>query len=82
MGAKLKIYDPNLRDKSTVKTLDDALDTECVVLLTDHSAFKNIDFSGYRRIKAIIDGRNYLEKKRIEEARTRNPKILYNGIGR
>ncbi len=74
-GADLVVYDPYFPDKSDAADLQEALkDTGCVVLATAHKEF--IDTSLYRNAKAIIDGRNCLDKDGI-----RKMGVLYRGIG-
>lgn len=41
LGADLKIFDPYIPSKSNVKTLDEALDTEAIILATDHPEFRS-----------------------------------------
>lgn len=79
MGAELKIYDPYVRNLSTVNNLDDALDSECIVLVTAHDEFKKMDIKKLKQsgVKVIIDGRNCLDKNKIK-----NNGIIYKGIGR
>jgi len=79
MGAKLKIYDPYMKELSTVKNLEDALCSECIVLITAHNEFINMDIRTLRKrgVKVIIDGRNCLDKDKIK-----NNGIIYKGIGR
>jgi len=79
LGAKLKIYDPYIKELSTVKNLEDALCSECIVLITAHNEFINMDIRTLRKrgVKVIIDGRNCLDKDKIK-----NNGIIYKGIGR
>jgi len=79
MGAKLKIYDPYIRNLSTVNNLDDALNSECIVIVTAHDEFKKMDIEKLKQkgVKVVIDGRNCLDKDKIK-----NNGIIYKGIGR
>ncbi len=79
MGAELKIYDPYIKELSTVDSLEDALCSECIVLITAHNEFikMNIEKLKQKGIKVIIDGRNCLDKNKIK-----NNGIIYKGIGR
>jgi UDP-N-acetyl-D-glucosamine dehydrogenase len=77
LGAKVDVYDPFIKSKSTVKTLGDCMKSECLVLVTDHTEFAGIDFGNPGNVKVIVDGRNCLDKKKIEAAG-----IVYRGIGR
>ena len=79
MGAKLKIYDPYIKELSTVKNLEDAICSECIVLITAHNEFIKMNVKKLKKsgVKIIIDGRNCLNKDKI-----RNNGIIYKGIGR
>jgi len=77
LGGILTIYDPYAPENSNVKNIEKALESECVVIVTDHDEFKNIDFSKYKNIKLIVDGRNCLDKNKIKRSG-----IVYRGIGR
>lgn len=80
LDARITVYDPYVAEESTVKTLDKALyDKECVVILTDHPEFKKINAKELKQnnIKVVVDGRNILDKKEIQ-----NQGIVYEGIGR
>ena len=80
MGANVIIYDPYVLDKSTVKSLDEALSkASCIVIVTDHVEFKEIssDLLKKKEIDVVIDGRNILKKEKIKELG-----IIYEGIGR
>lgn len=81
LGAKLNIYDPLVSEGSNVDDLEDLLDkSEYLILLTGHKQFSmlnNIDNLLKYNIKAIIDGRNFLDINRFKDS-----KIIYNGIGR
>ena len=75
--AKLNIFDPYFPAKSTHKKLDQILkESEAIILSAGHKEFLKADYNKYEKIKLIIDGRNCLDKDRI------NNKILYFGIGR
>jgi nucleotide sugar dehydrogenase len=79
-GANVSVFDPHIPKDSTVKTLDALLKkSEAIILVTDHKEFKEIDpkvFKKYK-IKAIIDGKNCLDKNAIKKL-----EIVYKGIGR
>ena len=80
LGANVTIFDPYVLNKSTVKSLDEALSkTVCIVIITDHPEFKKIsaDLLKQKEIEVVIDGRNILEKEKIEKLG-----IIYEGIGR
>lgn len=78
-GALVEVFDPYVKDRSTVSSLDELLrKVEAVVLVTAHPEFRNIDFGKYRKnIRIVVDGRNILDKKSI-----RRLGIIYKGIGR
>jgi len=80
LGANPKIFDPYVQDKSTVKTLGEAIkNTDCIVIVTNHPEF--LDISPQKLldngVKVVIDGRNILNKKEIQ-----NLGLVYMGIGR
>ncbi len=79
LGADLKVFDPYILDKSTVKDLDEALDAECIVIATDHPEFKALRpiMLKEKDVKVVIDGKNCLDKERIKVLG-----IVYKGIGR
>ncbi len=79
LGANLIIYDPFIPAQSNAADLDEALNTECVVLVTAHDMFKSITPEMLRQnnVKAVIDGRNVLDKAGIIKEG-----IIYKGIGR
>jgi len=80
-GVKLNIYDPYISDKSTSKSLDDALkDATAIIIATGHDEFKSItpDLLYSNNIKILVDGRN-LMKDQIKQFTEKN--IIYKGIG-
>ncbi|MFC2154827.1 nucleotide sugar dehydrogenase [Candidatus Altiarchaeota archaeon] len=77
-GAKVKVFDPYLPDRSDYDNVQDLLiDCEVVVLATPHKEFSDLDFSKAKNLKVVVDGRNVLDKESIESLG-----ILYKGIGR
>ena len=65
--ADLTLYDPYLPEKSSVSTMDDALNNcTCAVIVTAHKEFLNHDL--YKDVKLIVDGRNCLEKEKISDS--------------
>ena len=78
-GAKLIIYDPHVPEKSTVQSLNEALNTDCIVLATGHDEFKQITPSllNEHGVKVVIDGRNFFDEKMMT-----SPDILFVGIGK
>ncbi|EKE25162.1 MAG: UDP-glucose 6-dehydrogenase [uncultured bacterium] len=78
--ANVLIFDPNTEKHSTEKSLEELLEkSDALILATDHKEFKEIDPALFKKhgIKAIVDGRNCLNKKAIEDLG-----IIYKGIGR
>jgi len=80
-GANTVSFDPFIPGKSTAKSLDEATENaDCVVIATHHSQFLKKLSPNYLKekgVKAVVDARNCLDKKAIEEAG-----IEYKGIGR
>jgi UDP-N-acetyl-D-glucosamine dehydrogenase len=78
-GANVTIYDPYVLEKSTVQTLNDALNAECIVLATGHDEFKQItpELLKEKNVKVVIDGRNFFDKINIKKVN-----IIYHAIGR
>lgn len=79
LGAVLQVYDPYLPKFSTVKTLQEALQAECLIIVTAHKEFleMNTEQTKSAGVKLIIDGRNCLDKDKIKSLG-----IVYKGIGR
>ena len=80
MGAKLTVYEPYVKDMSTVETLDDALDKcSALVISTAHRVFGNLTQEICKRdnILVVIDGMNKLDKEKIIKSGK-----IYRGIGR
>jgi UDP-N-acetyl-D-glucosamine dehydrogenase len=79
LGADLIIFDPYITSKSTVKTLDQALDAEAIIIATNHPAFRQItpDILVKKGVKVFVDGKNMFDPAPIKQAG-----IEYRGIGR
>ncbi|MGB7247780.1 MAG: UDP-glucose/GDP-mannose dehydrogenase family protein [Phormidesmis sp.] len=90
LGAKVKAYDPIVSQSGIrnglsgviVETDAERLADGCdaLVLVTDWANFKELDYakmSGLMNAPVIIDGRNFLDQKKLEKAGFR-----YLGIGR
>lgn len=78
LGAVLQIYDPFI--PTSFSKLKDALtDTQAVVLVTAHKEFtrKLPKLLKTSTVKVIVDGRNCLPKREMEQLG-----IIYKGIGR
>ena len=72
-GYKVKIHDPFVKDfKYNILDLEDAIkDSDCIIVVTDHSSFKNIKpekISKLMKNKNLIDTRNMLDHKKWEKA--------------
>lgn len=79
-GADVVSYDPFVLEKSTVKTLEEAVKgAEAIVIATAHDVFKKLEPKYLLRngVKVVIDGRNCLPKEKFLEVG-----IIYKGIGR
>lgn len=58
-GAKVKVYDPHILNKSDVTTLEQALaDIDASVLVTAHDEFKKIQPKELSGLAVFLDGRN------------------------
>ena len=78
MDADLSIYDPYFKKLSTVKSLEQGLnDNDALVICTSHNEIVNLDYDLFKKIKMIVDGRNCLDKERVEKMG-----VGYTGIGR
>ncbi len=86
MGADVVCYDPLvIREEKDIKcrrSLEEAVKgVDCIVIATDHSAFKSLDLKSIARLAneplAIVDGRHVLAPKEVEDSG-----ITYIGIGR
>lgn len=79
VGADLKVFDPYMLSKSTVSGIDDALDSEAIIIATDHPQFKDLTpkLLSAHGVKVLIDGKNIFDPDLMKEAG-----IRYHGIGR
>lgn len=78
--ARLHIFDPHVPEKSTVKNINKLLqNSEVLVLVTNHNEFVDIPVEKFKDngIRVIIDGKNCLNKDKIQKLG-----IIYKGIGR
>lgn len=79
--AKVETFDPHVKKKSSVKTLEALLKkSQALVLVTDHREFKDAITPALLKkygIKVIIDGKNCLDKAAFMKSG-----IIYKGIGR
>lgn len=79
-NAEIFVFDPYVREKSNVNSMEELLkQSDYIILVTDHKEFKEMDLDKLKEndIKAVIDGRNCLNKEKIKSLG-----ILYHGIGR
>ena len=75
-GADVDTYDPYFTDKSTAKSLDEALrNKDAIVIATNHKEYLGIDYSKMG-IKVLIDGKNCLGESDFHKKG-----IIYRGIG-
>lgn len=79
MGAKVITFDPYIKEKSDVQSLEELLEkSETLILVTNHKEFlEKEDLFKKFKIKAIVDGVNCLDKEKIKKLG-----IEYHGIGR
>lgn len=85
IGYKIKIFDPWVKTfEYPLLSLEESVkESDCIVLITDHSAFRDIDPSILGKLmnnKILIDTRNALDSKKWKEAGFKI-KILGNGTG-
>jgi UDP-N-acetyl-D-glucosamine dehydrogenase len=77
--SNLSVYDPFVAKLSTEHSLAEVLAKNDVVFIaTEHQEFKDLPASEFKKlgIKLILDGKNCLNKKAIQ-----NEGIIYKGIG-
>lgn len=75
-GAKVATYDPYFFEKSTAKSLDEALENStAVIVATNHKEFEEIDPKNLTT-QVFIDGKNAYVRADFEKAG-----IVYKGIG-
>lgn len=79
--AKIDTFDPHVKKRSSVKSLEALLKkSQALVLVTDHREFKELLTPALLKkhgIKVIIDGKNCLDKGAFLKSG-----IIYKGIGR
>jgi len=79
-GAKVLIFDPHIKSKSNVKTLNELLKkSEALILATNHNEFEYLDGELLKKnnVQVLIDGKNMFDKKKFKKHG-----IIYKGIGR
>lgn len=73
--AKVVVYDPYFPQKSTAKTMEEALKhAEAVVLATSHNEFLKYNYTKVP-LKVFMDGKNAIEPTKV------HPDTAYRGIG-
>ncbi len=76
----IRVYDPYVREQSTVKNLDEAVQgADAVIIATAHKEFITLtpEYFLRRGVSIVVDGRNCLPKEEFIKAG-----IVYKGIGR
>lgn len=79
-GCKVLTFDPYLLEKSSEKTLDEAMaKSQALIIATGHRQFRALDLDKAKEngILVIVDGINCLDKSEVEKRG-----IIYKGIGR
>ncbi len=79
-GMHVTTYDPFVLGRSSVDSIDKALNNVCAaIIVTAHEIFRKLgsEFFLKNKVEIIIDGRNCLSKEELV-----NAGILYRGIGR
>jgi len=84
LGAKVKAYDPHCNESfraERASSLNEVLkDSDCVILVTDHTEFKNLDLQEIKTLMndnpAIIDGRRIVNPHEAERLG-----FIYYGVG-
>jgi len=84
-GANVYVNDPLFSKEEIEKLgvefadLKNLNSMDAVILITDHKEYENLDLKNLREkgVKIIVDGRNLLEKEKIEKHG-----IIYRGLGR
>jgi UDP-N-acetyl-D-glucosamine dehydrogenase len=78
-GYQVKLFDPDVRNLSTAKCLEDSvMRTDCVVLTIQRKEFQklNADYLKRNEVKSVVDCRSQLDGKSIISRG-----IIYKGIG-
>ncbi len=79
-GAEVISYDPFILEKSTAKSLDEAIKgARAIIIATAHKVFKELtpDYFLKNGVEVVVDGHNCLPKEKFIEVG-----IVYKGIGR
>lgn len=76
-GAIVNTFDPYFKEKSSAKSLGDALkNKDAIVLAANHKEFLNLDPSELK-VKVFVDGKNAMDISKFHKT-----KVIYRGIGR
>lgn len=86
-GARVKAFDSFVKESGKLKelgivqasSLKEALDADCVVLVTAHKEFKELAPSVLKQcgVRVVVDGRNAWDKEEIKKLG-----MVYRGVGR
>lgn len=79
-GAEVVVFDPFVPDRSTVTSVEQAVEGAAgVIIATGHSVFRKLapEFFIGNRVKVLVDGVNCLDKALFESS-----SLIYKGIGR
>ncbi len=82
---EIRVFDPYCDESfGAIKfnTMQEAVkDADCIIIVTDHTIFKNLDLSKIKTLMApnpiIIDGRRFLDQEEVE-----NQGFIYKALGR
>jgi len=79
LGAVVEVYEPFMPEVSTIKNLEGCLEFDALLLVTDHSEFKDFDYCKLKssKVKVFVDGRNALDGEKIKQQG-----VVYAGVGR
>jgi UDP-N-acetyl-D-glucosamine dehydrogenase len=74
LGANIQTYDPYLPEESDLDNLEETLDSDAIVIATDHKEYLDLENLDTSKLSCIIDGRNMLDREKI--------RTEYYGIGK
>ena len=73
LGGDVLVYDPYLPEDSDLESLEEVLDSDCILIATDHQEFLELGGKDLTDVSCVVDGRNMLDEERIQ--------TRYYGIG-
>lgn len=79
-GITVQSFDPYVRERSSAKTLDEALrGADAAIIATAHKEFTSLPPQAFleRKVKVVVDGRNCMPREIYRES-----DLTYRGIGR